>query len=77
MSKEYLGREIRTHCLRSVGVAPLLTAAVTGDRAVFAPTLERTSLKELRFRMIDIGQIIDLLLVLGHVVQAKQEGGDP
>ena len=60
-----------------MGVALLLTAPVVGDRAVFDPTLERTSLKELRFRMIDIGPIIDLLLVLGHVVQAKQEGGAP
>ena len=62
-----------------MGVALLLTAAVAGDRAVFATTLEveQTSLKELRFRMINIGQFLDLKLAWGHVVQAKQEGGAP
>ena len=60
-----------------MGVALLLTAAVAGDKAVFAPTLEleQTSIKELRFRVIDIGPFIDLPLACGHVVQAKQEGG--
>ena len=70
-----MARERRPHCLRNVGVALLLTAAVAGDRAVFAPTLEleQTSLNELRFRTIDIGQVLGLQLEWGHVVQAKQE----
>ena len=72
-----MARERRPHCLRNVGVALLLTAAVAGDRAVFAPTLEleQPSLKELLFSMIDIIPFFDLQLELGLVVQAKQEGG--
>ena len=62
-----------------MGVALLLTAALEGDRALFAPTLEleQTSLKELRFRMLGIYPIIDLHLEWRLVVQAKQEGGAP
>ena len=72
-----MARERRPHCLRNVGVALLLTAAVAGDIAVFSPTLEleQNSLKEFRFRMRDLGPFIGLLLERGHVVQAKLEGG--
>ena len=51
IAKKYSDKEMRTHCLRNVGVALPLTAAVAGDRAVFALTLEleQTYLKKLRF----------------------------
>ena len=40
MAKTYSDKEIRPHCLQNVDVAPQLTAAVAGDRAVIATTLE-------------------------------------
>ena len=77
--QKYYDKEIRPRCLRNVGVALPLTAAVANDRAVVAHTLEleQNSLKELRFRMIDIGPFLDLQLEWGHIVEAKQEGGAP
>ena len=56
-----------------MGVAPIPTAAVVADKAVFSHTqeLEQTSIKELRFRMRDIGPFFDLQLERGHVVQAN------
>ena len=70
---KYWDRERRPPCLQSVGVAPIPTGEVVADRSVFCPTLEleQTSLKELRFRMRDIGPFLDLQLEIGHVVQAN------
>ena len=79
MTKNIFDNEIRPRCLRNVGVALPLTAAVANDRVVVAHTLEleQNSLKELRSRMINIGPFLDLQLGCGHVVQAKQEGRAP
>ena len=38
--KQHWDKERRSHCLRTVGVEPIPTAAVAGDRAVCGPTLE-------------------------------------